>query len=170
MGHHFKIKLESWNFQDLLIFMQLIAGSFCGMIGFITTLYHGARATEHGARSHGATEQGPGQERAHTRDNVLIITKTWRDPSGEVIKAMWFSNPLTPSLGEIETNAHTHPLWSLYKTTVRQQPSVASALFQGKHWPSNSHYPPSFLAGRTYSPPVSLTTTILMFQTNIIVL
>ena len=41
-GHHFKIELEGWNFQDLLIFMQTITGSFCGMIGFFlisTPLY-----------------------------------------------------------------------------------------------------------------------------------
>ena len=38
-GHHFKIKLEGWNFQDLLIFMQTITGLFCGLIGFFLK-YH----------------------------------------------------------------------------------------------------------------------------------
>ena len=40
-GNHFKIKLEGLNFQNLLIFMQTITGSFCGMIGIFppTPLY-----------------------------------------------------------------------------------------------------------------------------------
>ena len=36
--HHFKIKPEGWNFQDLLILMQTITGSFCGIIGFFKKL------------------------------------------------------------------------------------------------------------------------------------
>ena len=48
MCHHFKMKLEGWNFQDLITFMQTMTRSICVFLAF--SLKYVPWGTEKGER------------------------------------------------------------------------------------------------------------------------